>query len=338
MWRAIVKANVLERFGGAENFVYRDVEAPRPGAGEVLVRVAAAGVSFADTLIRGGNLMPLPMPAILGMEGAGAIEALGEGVNDLRIGQRVAFALFAAGRYDGAYATHVAAVRETVFPLPDAVSFDDAAALGMNGIVALNLVRHAPVTGRSVLVHSAAGGIGTLLVQLLRHFGAAQVIAVASSAQKAELAEALGAHLAINSSVAAWPTAVREATGGNGVDVIYDAVGGETSSAGLDVLAAGGTLVIYGAAGGTPPVFGPAAMGQFALKGQTIAGYSMLPQLANPQTRHGLLQQDFSALFSLVESGALKPTIGTRLPLPQAADAHRLIESRKSTGKVLLVP
>lgn len=332
-----MKANILERFGGVENFVYRDMETPQPAAGEVLVRIEATSASFADTMIRGGNILPLQAPVILGSEAAGVIESIGADVDGIAVGDRVFAGLFGGGRFDGGYASHVAIAKAAVFPLPDSVSFEDAAALGMNGIVALNAARRADVRGRSVIVHSAAGGIGSILLQLARHLGAAQVIAIVGSARKAELVDRLGAQTIIDSSAGDWGQGVLDATGGKGPDVIFDAVGGATSGRGLEVLAPGGTLVIYGAASGSPPQFSPSAMGGFALKMQTIAGYSIMPSLADPNLGR-VLREDLAELYALVESGGLKPVIGRRLPLSEAAEAHRLIESRQSTGKVLLLP
>lgn len=332
-----MKANILERFGGTENFAYRDVETPQPSSDQVLVRIEATSASFADTMIRGGNILPLQAPVILGSEAAGVVESIGADVGGIAVGDRVFAGMFAGGRFDGGYASHVSIGKQAVFPLPDSVSFEDAAALGMNGIVALNAIRRVDVAGRSVVVHSAAGGIGSILLQLARHQGAAQVIAIVGSSRKAELVESLGAQTVIDSSAGEWGQAVLDATGGTGPDVIFDAVGGATSGRGLEVLAPGGTLVIYGAASGSPPQFSPTAMGGLALKMQTIAGYSMMPSLADANLGR-LLREDFARLYALVESGALKPVIGRRLPLSEAAEAHRLIESRQSTGKILLVP
>ena len=331
-----MKANILERFGGTENFVYRDMETPRPSVGQVLVRIEATSASFADTMIRGGNILPLQAPVILGSEAAGVVESVGADVDGIAVGDRVFAGLFAGGRFDGGYASHVAIAKEAIFPLPESVSFEDAAALGMNGIVALNAIRRVDVAGRSVVVHSAAGGIGSILLQLARHQGAAQVIAIVGNSRKAELVESLGAQTVVDSSAGEWGQAVLDATG-TGPDVLFDAVGGATSGRGLEVLAPGGTLVIYGAASGSPPQFSPTAMGGLALKMQTIAGYSMMPSLADANLGR-LLREDFAGLYELVESGALKPVIGRRLPLSEAAEAHRLIESRQSTGKILLLP
>ncbi|MDB5585238.1 MAG: NADPH:quinone oxidoreductase [Devosia sp.] len=242
-----MKANVLDQFGGPDNFSYRESDTPEPSDGRVLVRVIASGVNLGDALIRSGSTgLPLPLPLVLGSEAAGYIEAVGSSVTSLVIGQRVFAAPFAIGALGGGYATHMVVDAAAVFPILDGVSFEDAVALGVAGITALHLVRAVPVAGRSVLVHSAAGGVGNLLLQLAKARGASPLIATVGSAAKADAIAALGPDLVIDYSNAAWPQAVRDVTSGRGADVIFDAAGGALSSQGLTVLADSGHFVAYG--------------------------------------------------------------------------------------------
>jgi NADPH2:quinone reductase len=334
-----MKANVLDQFGSPDHFVYRDSETPRPAAGEVLVRIAATGVNLGDALIRSGTTgLPLQTPLVLGSEAAGHVEAIGTGVTHLAIGQRVFAAPFAIGALGGGYATHIVVDAAAVFPIPDAVELDVAVALGVAGITALHLARSVPLENRSVLIHSAAGGIGSLLLQLARSHGASSVIASIGSAAKAETVRAYGPDHVIDYSDANWQQAVRDATGDKGPDVIFDAVGGTLTAQGLAVLATEGHFIAYGGSSGTYPAISAAEMPTFVAKAQTLKGFSLWSLLGDEQRRRATLERDFAELYALVAAGSLKPLIGHRLPLAEAAAAHRLIESRQSVGKIILLP
>jgi NADPH2:quinone reductase len=326
-----MKAVQFTRFGPPDVLELVELPTPQPAAGEVLVRVHAAGVNFFEVLMRADHYAVTPsLPMFPGVEVAGVVERLGEGADPSLLGARVAVPLFAIGRGYGGYAEFVAVDGKSVAPLPDAVSFEDAAALMVQGLTALYLARQGHLAGRVAVVNAAGGGVGSLLVQLARREGAGMVIAAAGSAEKRALAVSLGADLAVDYTADGWPASAKAATGGIGADVIYDMVGGEVTKASIEALAPGGTLM-----------FG--AMGRFTLDradvermlgaNQSLKGFSLLPLL----TSQGFWR-DLSTLFELAANNALTVVQGGRFPLAEAAEAHRAIESRTVTGKVVLVP
>ena len=270
------------------------------------------------------------LPMSPGVEVAGTIERAGPGADRSLIGMRVAVPLFAIGRGSGGYAEFVAVDSGPVMQLPDAVSFEAAAGLMVQGLTALHLLRRSPAKGKNVLVSAAAGGVGSLLVQLARRDGAKMVIAAASSNEKRALSLSLGADHAADYTAPGWQGHVKRLTGGLGADIIYETVGGAFSRAALDALAPCGELVL-------------AAMGRFGLQAadvehmlddnQSIKGFSLLP-LLTPQG----VREDLAELFELAAAGALTVFDGGRFPLHQAAEAHRAIEGRRAVGKVVLVP
>ncbi|MGO7022854.1 zinc-binding alcohol dehydrogenase family protein [Rhizobium johnstonii] len=308
-----------------------ELPVPEPGPGEVLVRVHAAGVNFFEVLMRADRYAVTPdLPMSPGVEVAGTIERAGPGADRSLIGMRVAVPLFAIGRGSGGYAEFVAVDSGAVMQLPDAVSFEAAAGLMVQGLTALHLLRRSPAKGKNVLVSAAAGGVGSLLVQLARRDGAKMVIAAASSNEKRALSLSLGADHAADYTAPGWQGHVKRLTGGLGADIIYETVGGAFSRAALDALAPCGELVL-------------AAMGRFGLQAadvehmlddnQSIKGFSLLP-LLTPQG----VREDLAELFELAAAGALTVFDGGRFPLHQAAEAHRAIEGRRAVGKVVLVP
>lgn len=326
-----MRAIQLNRFGGPDVLDVVEMPKPLPQAGEVLIRVHAAGVNFFEVLMRGDHYAVTPqLPVILGVEAAGTVEALGQGVDASLTGTRVAAPLFASKRPFGGYAEYVTIDADLAVPLPDALSFEDATALMVQGLTAFHMLRQSPPKGKSVLVLAAAGGVGSLLVQLARRQGASAVIAAAGSAAKRDLALLLGADAAVDYRGADWAAQVREATGGAGVDVVYDIVGGSITAASLEALAPGGELVF-------------AALGRYAIgaseleamitRNQPLRGFALLPLLSADGLRASL-----SELFHLAASGELAVIRGGRYPLDQAAEAHRSLEERRSTGKVVLIP
>jgi len=281
------------------------VELPKP-EGNVLVRVEAIGVNFLDVYHRSG-LYPMPLPFVPGSEGAGVVEATGE---------RVAWAMV-----PGAYAEYASVPAEKLVPLPDAVDARTAAAVMLQGMTAHYLVASTFVLreGHSALVHAAAGGVGGLLVQLGKQRGA-RVVATASPAKHAEV-RALGADEVLDYSDP-WP---------DGFDVVYDSVGRTTFDRSLDALKVRGTLVLYGQSSGPVPAFDPSRL---AKKGT----YLTRPSLGHyTLTREELLWRA-SDVFAAIESGAVRVRIDRELPLAEAAEAHRLLESRQTRGKLLLIP
>jgi NADPH2:quinone reductase len=325
-----MKAVQLSRFGGPE--VLEIVETPTPSlrSGEVLVRVHAAGINFFEILMRQDRYAVTPkLPMMLGVEAAGVIQATADGVASPAVGARVAVPLFAIGR-SGGYTEYVVADAASVVPLPDELSFEDATALMVQGLTALHLVRQSPPNAKAVLVNAAAGGVGSLLVQLARASGARLVIAAAGSDEKRQLALALGADIAVDYSSPDWVEHVRKTTGGRGADIIYDFIGGTFTKACVDALAPGGELV-FGA-------LGRFSLDQAAIEGlfarnQALKGFALLP-LLTPDT----LKADLDWLFAEAVSGRLKVVQGGRYPLDQAADAHRAVERRETAGKVVLIP
>ncbi|RWD29620.1 MAG: zinc-binding alcohol dehydrogenase family protein [Mesorhizobium sp.] len=326
-----MRAIQLKRFGGPDVLDVVEMPKPLPEAGEVLIRVRAAGVNFFEVLMRGDRYAVTPdLPVILGVEVSGTVEALGQGVDASLTGTRVAAPLFASKRPFGGYADYVTIDAKLAVPLPDILSFEDATALMVQGLTAFHLLRQSPPAGKSVLVTAAAGGVGSLLVQLAKRQGASTVIAVAGSRAKLDLALSLGADAAVDYSMSDWPMRVREAAGGAGVDVVYDIVGGTMTAASLQALAPGGELVF--AALGRYAI-GAAELEAMITRNKSLRGFALLPLLSADGLRASL-----SELFHLAAGGQLAVTQGGRYPLDQANEAHRLLEERRSTGKVVLIP
>ncbi|MBM7045951.1 MULTISPECIES: zinc-binding dehydrogenase [Rhizobium] len=324
-----MRAVQYKRFGGPEVLEVVEVETPRPAPGEVLVKVHVAGVNFFEALMRAGRYaVTPPLPVFPGVEVAGVVEALGEGSDLHMLGARVAVPLFATGRGAGGYAEYIAVNVESLIPLPDALAFEDAAALMVQGLTALHLIRQAPPAGRVVLIHAAAGGVGSLLLQLARRAGASRIIATASNAEKRALACSLGADAAIDYTVDGWQNEIGSQAAG--ADLIYEMIGGSVSRASIEALAPGGEMV-----------FG--AMGRFELDtadiermlglNQSLKGFALLPLLTPENLRRDLLE-----LFDLAAKGELTVVQGGRFSLEAAAEAHRALESRKASGKIVLVP
>ncbi len=327
-----MKAIQFRRFGGPDTLEPVEVPTPMPGPGDVLIRVKAIGINLAETLMRENRYPVTPaLPAIPGSEAAGVVEALGEGVETLQVGQRVAAPLFATGASVGAYAEYVAIDADLAAPLPDALSFEHATALMIQGLTALTLTRQARLGGKTVLINAAAGGVGSLLVQLAKRAGARRVVAGASSEEKLAFAQSLGADAAVNYTRPGWTDALGEATGGAGPDVIYEFVGGAVTAASLEALAPLGEIVIYGALNVQSFALGVAELLRLIFKNQSVTGFAFAPLLTPANLRSGLAE-----LFDLAVTGELKVTIGERFPLDRAADAHRALEGRGTMGKLVL--
>jgi len=321
------RAIVVERTGGPEVLTLVERDPGPPGEGQVRIRVAAAGVNFIDTYFRSGAY-PRPLPFVLGLEGAGRIEAVGEGVAGLRAGDRVAWA-----SAPGSYAEAVVAPAASVVRVPDGVPDDVAAASMLQGMTAHYLV-HAirpPEPGAWALVHAAAGGTGLLLVQTARRAGL-RVVGTCGSASKAALARDAGADVVVRYDETDFVAAAREATGGRGVDVVYDGVGRATFDESLLCLRPRGLLVLFGQASGPVP--------PFDLQRLNAAGSLVVtrPSLAHFVATREELETRAGAVLGAIAEGSLHVRIGARFALADAADAHRALESRATTGKVLLLP
>ena len=255
--------------------------------------------------------------------------AVGNDVPAAIVGRRVAVPLFAIGRAGG-YADHVVAGEGDIFSLPDALSFEDAAALQVQGLTALHMVRQSAPSGRTILVTAAAGGVGSLLVQLARDSGASRIIVAAGADEKRRLALSLGTDVAVDYSRPGWGEIVREATGGRGVDIAYDLVGGALTKDCLGALAPGGEL-IFGALGRVS--LGSADLEEIFARNQSIRGFALLPLLSAEG-----LKTDLAWLFDKAATGRLTVLQGGRYALDRVADAHRAVESRATIGKVVLAP
>jgi NADPH:quinone reductase len=325
-----MKAVQLHRFGSPDALQLVDLPTPEPGPGQVLVRVHASGINFADTLMRQDRYaITPPLPAVLGSEVAGTIEALGAGVT-YTSGARVAAPLFATNSLGG-YAEYAVIAADHLAPLPDAVTFDAAAALMVQGLTALHLVRRSDPAGKVVLVSAAAGGVGSILVQLLRRAGARKVIAAASSAEKLAFAQGLGADLGIDYTQDDWVERLTADLGGSGPDIIYESAGGAVTPACLKVLAPLGQIIVYGALNIQAFALGAPELLSLIFKNQSLTGFAFAPLL----DVHSL-KKDLGELFELVAAGELKVAIGERYSLENVGEAHRKLEARGTMGKVLL--
>jgi len=314
--------------GGPEVLRWEEFPLADPGPGEVLLRHTAIGVNFIDTYHRSG-LYPLPLPSGLGLEGAGVVEAVGPGVSDLAVGQRVAY----AGGPVGAYSQRRCFPAQRLVPLPDDIPDTTAAAVLLKGMTAEYLLcRTFPVQpGQTILVHAAAGGVGLILCQWARHLGAT-VIGTVSSDDKAEVARRHGCHHVVVSSRESFVDRVRALTGGVGVAVVYDSVGRDTWDGSLDCLARRGMMVSFGNASGPVPAFSPlvlSAKGSLFLTRPTLMDYTA--------TREELLASA-ERVFGVLRSGVVRVRIHRTYPLEEAAAAHRELEGRRTAGALVLLP
>lgn len=323
-----MKAVRVHEFGGPEVLSYEDVAVPEPGPGEARVKLAAAGVNFIDVYQRTG-LYPGDLPRTLGLEGAGEVEAVGEGVEDLAVGDYVAFAMA-----PGAYAEYVVVPAAKLVPFNvTLVEARIAAAVMLQGMTAHYLTHSTfPLEeGHTALVHAAAGGVGLLLCQMAKMRGAT-VIGTAGTGEKARLAREAGADEVILYTEQDFVQEVKRITGDEGVDVVYDSVGKNTFDGGLDCLKPRGYMVLFGASSGPVPPFDLQVLNQ---KGGLFVTRPSLAQYT--ATREELMWRAES-LFSWIGQNNLKVRIGGTYSLADAAQAHRDLEGRKTTGKLLLIP
>jgi NADPH:quinone reductase-like Zn-dependent oxidoreductase len=322
------QAIVVERHGGPETMVLKRTSAPPPGPGEVRIRHTAIGVNYIDVYVRNGFYPLLTPPGTPGMEAAGEVIDVGAGVVGILPGDRVAYACPPVG----AYAQYRTMKADQIVVLPPDIDDDTAAALMLKGMSAEYLLRRTCRVrrGSTVLVHSAAGGVGLLLCQWAKHLGAT-VIGTVGSADKARLARAHGCDVPIVYTERDFVADVRDATGGRGADFIYDGVGGETFRRSFEALAPCGHLVSYGQASGPIAQIDPALL---STKSATVSRPVLFHYTARPET----LREMSGNVFEMVRRGALRVTINQRFPLAQAAEAHRALESRATTGATLLVP
>jgi len=322
-----VKAIRMAAHGGPDVLTLVDLPTPRPGPGQVLVTVEAAGINYIDTYQRTG-LYSVSLPVVLGQEAAGRVAGVGADVTSCTIGDRVGFATIL-----GAYAECAIVPADRLVPVPEAVSTRDAAASLLQGMTAHYLTTDTfPLkSGDTCLVHAAAGGVGLLLTQVAKLKGAT-VIGTVSTAEKADLAREAGADHVINYQDEDFESAVKRVTGGRGIQVVYDSVGQATFSKSLNLLAPRGMMVTFGQSSGPVVPFDPLQLsqrGSLFLTRPTLAHYIA--------TRDALLTRA-REMLGWVADGRLNVRIDSTFPLAAAADAHRRLESRRSTGKILLIP
>ncbi|MBO1324714.1 quinone oxidoreductase [Acetobacter sp. TBRC 12305] len=317
----------IHRTGGPEVLQVESVPVAQPGEGQVLLRQDAIGVNFIDTYFRAGLYKFPSMPGIPGMEGAGVVEAVGPGVTTLKVGDRVAYAGVL-----GAYARYRVIAADRLVVLPDGVPTDVAAAVMLRGLSAHMLLRrvHEVRAGESILVYAPAGGVGQFLCQWGKHLGA-RVIGVTSSEKKAEIARACGAADVVVGRDN-LPERIRELTGGRMVPVVYDSIGRDTFEASLSCLAPRGLMVSYGNASG--PVTG-VDVGTLATHGSL---YLTRPTMMTYVAARADLESAAHELFGLLVAGVLRPSIGQRFALKDAAQAHQALESGQTTGSTILIP
>jgi len=320
------RAVVISKPGGPEVLELRQQEVGEPGAGEVRVRHAVCGLNYIDVYQRTG-LYPLEMPHALGMEASGTVEAIGDGVTHLAVGDRVAYAAMPPGAYCDVRVMPAA----QVCPLPDALSFEEGAAIMLQGMTVEYLFhRTYPIAkGDKVLFHAAAGGVGLLACQWAKSEGI-ELIGTASTDEKCELARAHGAAHVINYRTENFVERVSEITNGKGVDVVMDGVGKDTFDASLDCLKPLGIMMSFGnASGPVPPVslLTLAAKGSLKVARTTLFTYTADPERCQDMARH---------VLGKVVSGDIKVKIGQRFPLEQVADAHRALEARETIGSTVL--
>jgi NADPH2:quinone reductase len=317
----------LDRTGGPEVLTLAERPLPEPGPGQIRIWHGAIGLNYIDTYFRRG-VYPTPLPTVLGQEAAGVVEAIGEGVDRFKLGDRVAYAGAA-----GAYAEANIVLAAKAVRLPDSIDVETAAAVLLKGLTVEMLVRRIrPLQGgETVLVHAAAGGVGSMLVQWAKALGAT-VIGTAGSPDKADLARGHGADHVILYRDEPVAERVRELTGGQGVAVAYDGVGADTTAASLKSLAKRGWLIVYGAASGPAPAVDPLDLMRGGSLFLTRPG--LFDYIADPAE----LDAAASELFAAIASGAIKPQVGQRFALADAADAHRALESRATAGSTLLIP
>ncbi len=327
----MTRAVQIDQPGGPEQMRIVQVPVGEPGPGEVRIRHHAIGLNFIDVYQRSG-LYPLPMPLRLGMEGAGVIEAVGEGVSHLRVGDRAAY----ASQPPGSYCDARVMPAMNVCRLPDAISFEEGAAMMLKGLTAQYLLKHCkPVEGLQpgdfVLFHAAAGGVGLIACQWARALGL-QLIGTAGSDEKCELARANGAAHVINYRTEDFAARVKAITGGKGVKVVYDSVGKDTWDGSLDCLAPFGLMVTFGNASGPVSPFAPAVL---AAKGSIYVTRQTLFSHITSRERTQAMADD---LFAVVASGQVKIHVAQRYPLEQVQAAHRSLEARQTIGSTVLIP
>jgi NADPH2:quinone reductase len=319
-----MKAIVVKQTGGPEVLKLEQADDPKAAAGQAVVKLQAAGVNFIDTYHRRG-LYPKEVPFVVGLEAAGVVESVGPGVSAVKPGDHVAYT-----GVPGAYAEKSVVPADKLIPVPEGMSFEQAAAMPLQGMTAHYLLHeyYKPKAGDTVMVHAAAGGMGLLLVQWAKHLGA-RVFGTVSSTEKAKLAKEAGADEVIIYTKEDWVAKAAELTGGKGLRLIIDGVGKTTFPGDLQAVSNRGNIVIFGSASGRAEPIHP---NDLQTRSITVSGGSLFNYL---NTREELMERA-NAVLRGIKEGWLKLHIGKVLPLEQAQEAHRLLENRETTGKIIL--
>jgi NADPH:quinone reductase len=322
-----MKAIQVKQPGGPEAMELVDLPVPQPKANEAVVKLSASGVNFIDVYFREGRYKAVP-PFVLGQEGAGIVNAVGADVTTVKNGDRVAWTGLM-----GSYAEYAAVPADRLVPIPDGVTDHQAAATMLQGMTAhyLSHDTYPLKRGETALVHAAAGGVGLLLVQMAHHIGA-RVIAPVSTDEKAKLAREAGADEVILYTQSDFEVETKRLTTGKGVDVVYDSVGKTTFDKGLNVLRPRGMMVLFGGSSGAVPPFDPIVLTQ------KESLFLTRPSLGNYIATREELMARSGAVFAMIAAGKLKLRIAHTYPLAEAEQAHRDLEGRKTTGKLLLIP
>ena len=322
----------ISDYGRAEVLEVVETEIPVPQHGELLIRVQASGVNYSDVLRRQNTyFMPTPLPYVLGAEAVGEVVGAGKGAPSASfpVGSRV-LAMLPSG---GGYSTHVTVAAHHCVSLPPSIDSKAASALFVQGTTAYLLLHHVvtDIAGKTILVHAAAGGVGSLLVQLAKLFGA-RVVATASSKRKLQVAKTLGADLTVDYLEADWPEKLIEANGGGKVDYVLEMVGGDVYRRSFDCLKAGGTLVVYGAVSGEPG-FVPSE--RLVDESHNLLSFNLAHFIEH---RTGQWQASLKAMIGLLAEHKITVEVSHSYPLAEAAQAHRDLENRRTTGKIVLLP
>lgn len=325
-----MKAILIENFGGPEVLNFKEVEKPKPEKGQVLIKASGISVNFADIKTRKGDFHGAGNPPLIpGLDVAGIIEEVGDGVYDLKVGDKVI-----AFPPNGSYSEYVVADEILTFKISDDMDMDIAAASPLVLFTSFNLLSRVGrlSKGESVLIHAAAGGIGTTAIQMAKLLGAGTVIGTVGSDEKIQIAKDAGADYVINYRKDSFAEKVKEYTNGNGADVILDSVGSDVFRESLECLAMYGRLVNFNSSSGTP---GTLNTKEIHGSCRAVLGFSIGTTI---KARPSILKETASEVIPMLESGKIKIVIGNRFSLEDASSAHELIESRKSTGKILLKP
>ncbi|MDM5340130.1 NADPH:quinone oxidoreductase family protein [Fictibacillus enclensis] len=323
-----MKAIIVKNFGSSENMTWSETAVPQIGSDQILIKVKTTSVNYADIKARVGTKGKGNLPFIPGLEAAGIVEKVGPDVLNIHEGQRVL-----AFPHDGSYAEYMRADAQLTFPIPDSMTFETAGSCGIVSFLSYHLLANLAkmIKGETVLIHSAAGGVGTTAIQTALALGAGMVIGTVGNEQKMQIAKDAGAHYVINYEKEDISQLVNELTNGKGADIVLDSVGGKLTDQSFDCLAKYGKLVVFGNSSGE---YGTIPAGKLHSSCRSVLGFSLG---TTRKERPEVLQKMALHVFQLLEAGQLKINIGKKFRLEEAAAAHDWVESRKSTGKVLLM-